>query len=147
MGRVLVIDDDAGVRESFRAALEAAGHAVEAAESGAAGIESARATRPDLVFLDLKMPGMSGVETLAALHASWPGMPVYIVTAFYGDYLAPLRDLESRGVDFNLARKPLTVREIQMIAAGRLGDKIGDEVPAGCGTKEPHVSRNGSALS
>ena len=103
MGRILVIDDDVGVRESFRAALEDAGHTVEAAASGAAGIESARVSRPDLVFLDLKMPGLSGVETLTALHASCPGLPVYIVTGFYGAYLSQLRALESRGVDFEIS--------------------------------------------
>ncbi len=121
MDHVLVIDDDAGVRESFRAVLDVGGYAVTVAETGIAGIESARARRPGLIFLDLKMPGMSGVQTLAALHTACPGVPVYIVTAFYGDYIAGLRALQSDGVDFNLARKPLTAHEILMIAASRLG--------------------------
>jgi DNA-binding NtrC family response regulator len=123
MTRVLVIDDDAGVRESFRAALEDAGYTVETVDGGRAGIESAKRESPDLVFLDLKMPGFSGVDTLRELHAATPGLPVYLVTAFYSDYLDDLRALESRGIDFNLARKPLTVREIQMIAASRLEHK------------------------
>jgi CheY-like chemotaxis protein len=121
MGQVLVIDDDAGVRESFRGALEQAGHTVVTADSGRTGIESACGIRPDLVFLDLKMPGISGVETLRTLHAAFPGLPIYIVTAFYGEYLDSLRALERQGVNFNVARKPLTVREIQMIAAGQFG--------------------------
>jgi DNA-binding response OmpR family regulator len=116
MRRVLVIDDDAGVREAFRATLEEAGFVVTSAESGIAGIESAQENRPDLVFLDLKMPGLSGVETLVRLHRSCPGVPVYIVTAFLGDFLAPLRALESAGLDFNLARKPLSAAEITAIA-------------------------------
>jgi len=120
MPRILVIDDDAGVRESFRAALEDAGYAVETVDDGRTGIESAKREAPDLVFLDLKMPGFTGVDTLRELHAAKPGLPVYLVTAFYSDYLTELRDLQSHGVDFNLARKPLTVREIQMIAASRL---------------------------
>ena len=121
MKRVLVIDDDSGVRESFRAALEDAGYEVTTVDNGRAGIESAQAERPDLVFLDLKMPGMSGVETLRELNAACPRIPVYVVTGFYGDYLAPLRELQSRGVDFNLARKPLSATEIKAIAAGRIG--------------------------
>lgn len=121
MSHVLVIDDDAGVRESFRAVLDVGGYAVSVAENGAAGIESAQSDPPDLIFLDLKMPGLSGVETLAGLHAKCPGVPVYIVTAFYGDYLNALRNLQSEGVDFNLARKPLSAGEILMIAASRLG--------------------------
>ena len=68
MKRVLVIDDDGGVRESFRAALEDAGYQVSTAENGVSGIESAQAERPDLVFLDLKMPGLSGVDTLKQLQ-------------------------------------------------------------------------------
>jgi CheY-like chemotaxis protein len=121
MKRVLVIDDDDGVRDSFRAALEDAGYAVTTADNGLSGIESAIAERPDLVFLDLKMPGMSGVETLQRLNETCPRTPVYVVTGFYGEYLAPLRDLQSRGVDFNLARKPLTATEIKTIAEGRIG--------------------------
>jgi CheY-like chemotaxis protein len=121
MSHVLVIDDDAGVRESFRAVLDVGGYQVLVAEDGAAGIESARTAPPDLIFLDLKMPGLSGVETLARLHAACPGVPVYIVTAFYGDYINALRNLKSEGVDFNLARKPLSASEILMIAASRLG--------------------------
>jgi DNA-binding response OmpR family regulator len=121
MNHVLIIDDDAGVREAFRAVLDVGGYAVMVAEDGRAGIESARTDRPGLIFLDLKMPGLSGVETLAALHTTCPGVPVFIVTAFYGDYMTALRGLASEGVDFNLARKPLSASEILMIAASRLG--------------------------
>ena len=121
MSHVLIIDDDAGVREAFRAVLDVGGYAVVVAENGPAGIESAQAQRPGLIFLDLKMPGLSGVETMAALHTVCPDVPVYIVTAFYGDYLTALRGLQTEGVDFNLARKPLSANEILMIAASRLG--------------------------
>ena len=133
MKQVLVIDDDAGVRESFRAALEDAGYGVTTADNGHDGIESAQTNRPDLVFLDLKMPGMSGVETLSALNESCPRVPVYVVTGFYGEFVEPLRALESRGIDFNLARKPLTATEIRAIAAGRLNGLepmiVGNEAP------------------
>jgi CheY-like chemotaxis protein len=101
--------------------LSGPGYQVTTAENGAAGIESAQAERPDLVFLDLKMPGLSGVETLKRLQDSCPRTPVYVVTGFYGEFMAPLRELQSRGVDFNLARKPLTASEIKAIAAGRVG--------------------------
>jgi CheY-like chemotaxis protein len=121
MKRVLVIDDDDGVRESFRAALEDAGYAVTTASSGAAGLESASAARPDLVFCDLKMPGLSGVETVRRLHDSCPQTPVYVVTGFYGEFVKPLRELQKAGIDFNLARKPLSATEIKAIAAGRIG--------------------------
>ena len=118
MKRVLVIDDDSAVRESIMAALNYRDYAPDGADSGAAGIESARARRPDLVFLDLKMPGLSGVETLSRLRDIYPDMPIYLVTGFYGEFLEPLKELRRRGTTFEVARKPLTVAEIRAIADG-----------------------------
>ncbi len=120
MKRILVIDDDGAVRDSFIAALDYRDYAPVGAASGQAGIESAGAVKPDLVFLDLNMPGLSGVETLAALRGLYPELPVYLVTGFYGEFLEPLKDLRGRGVLFELARKPLTVAEIRAIAEGVL---------------------------
>lgn len=120
MKRILIIDDDAGVREAFVAALSTRDFAVTAVGSGAAGVESAERQAPDLVFLDLKMPLMTGTETLLRLHAICPAVPVYIVTGFYDEYLRPLKELRARGIAFNLARKPLTVAEIRAIADGVL---------------------------
>ena len=116
MKRILIIDDDDSVREAFTAALSGRNYDVEAAPGGMAGLESARRNRPDLVFLDLKMPTMGGVETLARLHDVCPGVPVYIVTAFYGEFLKPLQKLSADGIAFDLARKPLTLAEIRAIA-------------------------------
>lgn len=120
MKRILIIDDDASVREAFLAALADRNYALEAAHGGVAGLESAQRNRPDLVFLDLKMPEMNGVETLMRLHAICPGVPVYIVTGFYGEFLKPLKELQNRGITFDLARKPLTLAEIRAIAGGVL---------------------------
>lgn len=120
MKRILVIDDDDAVRDSFIAALDYRDYRPVGAASGQAGIDSAAGLKPDLVFLDLKMPGMSGVETLAALRALYPDLPIYLVTGFYGEFLEPLKDLRRRGVQFELARKPLTVSEIRAIAEGVL---------------------------
>ena len=135
MKRVLVIDDNEGVRESFRAALEDGGYAVTTADSGSAGLESAARWRPDLIFLDLKMPGLSGVETLQRLHEICPHTPVYLVTGFYGEFVTPLRELQRAGIDFNLARKPLSAGEIKAIAAGRIGGL------------DPIVVSNGAAVN
>jgi len=129
MKRILIIDDDARVREAFLAALENQNYDLEAAPSGAAGLESATRRRPDLVFLDLKMPAMNGVEALTRLHEVCPGVPVYIVTAFYGAFLKPLKDVQRRGITFDLARKPLTLAEIRAIANGALNGGIDTSPP------------------
>jgi CheY-like chemotaxis protein len=116
MGHVLVIDDDSGVRDTFWLTLEACGHNVTTADGGAEGLDEARKHAPDLIFLDLKMPGMNGVEVLAHLRGICPQTPVYVVTGFYEEFLGPLRDLQRQGVPFEVARKPLGFDEIKAIA-------------------------------
>lgn len=120
MKRILVIDDDKNVRESFLATLEPQGYDVALAAGGMEGLESARSIRPDLVFLDLKMPIMDGAETLERLQDIHPEVRVYIITAFYAEFLEPLKRLRARGISFDVARKPLTVAEIRAIAEGVL---------------------------
>ena len=121
MKKILIIDDDEGVRTSFLAALEYRDYRPTAVGSGVAGVESAARDRPDLIFLDLNMAGLDGVETLARLRTLHPDVPIYIVTGFAGEFLEPLRALRRQGTTFELARKPLTVREIRAIAHGVLG--------------------------
>lgn len=124
MGRVLVIDDDPGVRDAFSMALEDTRYEVVSAEDGQKGLELARMYEPDLILLDLKMPGMSGVETLRHLHGICPGVPVYIVTAFYGEFLEPLREIQDAGIPFDLARKPLALDEIRTIVDSVMGAQM-----------------------
>lgn len=115
MGRILVIDDDPGVRDTFSMAIEDTRHEVVSASNGQAGLDLARMYDPDLILLDLKMPGMNGVETLRHLNKTCPDVPVYIVTGFYGEFLTPLRDAQQEGISFDLARKPLELDEIRTI--------------------------------
>lgn len=124
MGRILVIDDDPGVRDAFSMALEDTRYEVVSAENGQSGLDLARMYEPDLVLLDLKMPGMTGVETLRHLHKICPGVPVYIVTAFYGEFLEPLRAIQDEGIPFDLARKPLALDEIRTIVDSVMGTQL-----------------------
>ena len=66
--KVLVIDDQEAIRKSFELALRRTPYLVETADSGMAGLDKFRQEKHDLIYLDLKMPGMSGVETLRALR-------------------------------------------------------------------------------
>ncbi|MGE0081518.1 MAG: response regulator [Thiohalomonadaceae bacterium] len=113
---ILVIDDEQSVRDAFELALESCGYHVDTAVSGEDGLRKATASRPDLVFLDLRMPGMGGVETLRQLKRLDPRIPVYVVTAFYQAYLEPLRELLEEGINFQLAKKPLAAEDIREIA-------------------------------
>jgi two-component system chemotaxis response regulator CheY len=80
---ILVVEDDAGIRETLVECLAGEGYAVEAASNGAEGLERARSRRPDLVVLDLVMPIVNGAEFLEATGRD-PGLrevPVLLMTA------------------------------------------------------------------
>jgi PAS domain S-box-containing protein len=81
--RVLVVEDDAAQRQVVRTVLEPEGYAVDEARDGHEGLERLRAALPDVIVLDLLMPGMDGFEFAAALQArpEWRRIPVIVVTA------------------------------------------------------------------
>ncbi len=67
--RLLVIDDDVGMRSFMQRGLSLAGYIVDVAANGEAGIESAAQCMPDLILMDLMMPGIGGFATLAHFQA------------------------------------------------------------------------------
>jgi len=101
MPRVLVIDDEAPIRLLCRVNLEAAGIEVSEAEDGGSGLELARAELPDVILLDVMMPGMDGWQVFDELlkEESTAKIPIVFLTA-----RAELRDqargLELGGVDY-----------------------------------------------
>jgi nitrogen regulation protein NR(I) len=82
MSTVLIIDDDDQLRRSFEKLLADEGYDVSCAASAEAGIRSFRRNRPDLVILDIRLPGMSGLDAFQALHAIDPKIPIIIMTAY-----------------------------------------------------------------
>lgn len=118
--RILIVDDDAGVRKAFRYALADEGYELEFAASGSDALVAARTRLPDLIFLDLRIPEMDGVEVLRRLHNELPPMPVYIVTGFRQEYLEQLRRARDDGLRFEIADKPLNDEQIRQIARGFL---------------------------
>ena len=81
-GRILLIDDEEVVLDSCRAILEGSDYEVAAASGGAEGLELARTFEPDLVFVDLKMPGLSGMEVLEAIRTFDPNVVCVVFTGF-----------------------------------------------------------------
>jgi CheY-like chemotaxis protein len=114
--RILVIDDEEAIRKLFISALKGTGYQVETAESGEQGIEKARETRFNLIFTDLKMPGINGVETLRELWKMGQTVPIYIITAYYNDFLEQLQSAANDGISFQVLKKPVSVDEIRSIA-------------------------------
>ena len=78
--RILVIDDEAGIRDSMRRTLEYQGYHFVGAATGQEGLALIERDPPDLVFLDIKMPGMDGLEVLERIKASNPAVPVVMVS-------------------------------------------------------------------
>jgi CheY-like chemotaxis protein len=82
MARLLIIDDDAGVRGVLKAILERAGHEALTAGGGAEGVTMARQQIPDLVLLDIEMPGMNGFDVCSLIKTDTrlSRVPVIIMT-------------------------------------------------------------------
>ena len=116
VSKILVIDDDPAVRGAFRLILEEDGFLVREAEDGLKGIEMVNADRPDLIFLDLRMPGIDGVETLRRLKTIDKTLNIYIVTAFASEFMDQLKSAHDEGFQFELASKPLSSGQIRNIA-------------------------------
>jgi two-component system phosphate regulon response regulator PhoB len=82
--RILLVDDDAEVREVVSAMLEAVGFAITAAHSGEDGLGILEREKFDLVVLDWTLPGMSGLDLCRAVRARWAKLPVLFLTANAG---------------------------------------------------------------
>jgi two-component system response regulator RegX3 len=107
-GRVLVVEDDEGIREMLKYNLSAAGFAVQEASDGATGLRTARTSRPDLVLLDLMLPGMSGFDFCRALRKT-TRVPIIIITAKDSE-VDKIVGLELGADDY--ITKPFSVREV-----------------------------------
>ena len=83
-GRILVVDDEVQILRAVRTNLEARGFLVTTAQSGDEALRFIRDTVPDLVILDLELPGKSGLEVLRNLR-TWTQVPVIIVSSRSGD--------------------------------------------------------------
>src|SRR5256884_9534891 len=81
LGRILVVDDEAPVREVLTEYFATEGYAVEAAGSGVEALTAIRGGRADLVLLDVRMPGLDGVQVLRRIRELDERGPVIMVTA------------------------------------------------------------------
>ncbi len=103
---ILVIDDQYIMRKSFVLALEETEYQVDMAESGEKGIDMGKEGNYDLIFLDLKMSALNGVDTLRELRKIDEIVPIYIITAFYEVFFEELKGAEKDEIEFEVLRKP-----------------------------------------
>lgn len=118
--QILVIDDDAAVRDAFLLAIRPLGFSVETCASVDGALRVLDTVQPDLVFLDLRMPGKSGADFLLSDQALQLGCPIYVVTAFLPDYFDELQRARAAGADFDVLAKPVAREKIQEVTRGAL---------------------------
>ena len=109
MTRILVVEDNADLAFGLRNNLEIEGYAVEVAADGTRGLESVRRGAPDLVILDLMLPGLDGFRVLRAIRDGGLDVPVLILTA-RGEEADRVRGLKSGADDY--VTKPFGVMEL-----------------------------------
>lgn len=80
--KILVIDDESGIRESLEVLLTLEGYTVEMAVDGVAGLRMLEQNSYDLTLLDLALPGQTGLELLPQIHERYPELPVIMITAY-----------------------------------------------------------------
>lgn len=90
---VMVVEDNDDIRDLLSLVLEEEGHRVVTLEDGAQVVETARNVHPDLITLDLALPGKHGLEVLRELqeHSDTRGIPVLVISAYTREMEAPLR--------------------------------------------------------
>jgi DNA-binding response OmpR family regulator len=107
-GRVLIVEDDEGIRDMLKYNLSTAGFLVHEANDGASGLRTARTARPDLILLDLMLPGMSGFDFCRALRRS-SRVPIIMITAKDAE-VDKIVGLELGADDY--ITKPFSIREV-----------------------------------
>ncbi len=112
MSTILIIDDDDQLRKSFNKLLIEEGYHCKSAASGEAGLKIVREKAPDLVILDMRLPGMNGFETFQAINEMEPKLPVIIMTAF-GTTETAIEATKMGAFDYIL--KPFDIPEILVV--------------------------------
>ena len=122
MAKLLIIDDERGIRNTLREILTDEGHEVEVAENGKQGLEMAQAKTFDLIYSDIKMPEMDGLEVLKALKEGEEAIdtPIVMISG-HGDVETAVQALKLGAYDFLL--KPLDLNRILITTKNALESK------------------------
>jgi two-component system response regulator (stage 0 sporulation protein F) len=112
-GDLLIVDDQMGVRRLISEALLERGYVVDQASSGREALEMLKEKKYHLIILDVKMPGMSGIETLHEIRKFDPGVSVVLMTAY--EELDIVEEAGKLGVEHYLC-KPFDLNELRSLA-------------------------------
>ena len=145
LGDILIVDDDTQLRQSFDKLLTEEGHSVRAASTGEAALAMVQESVPDLAVMDVRLPGMNGLETFRAMRELEPKLPVIVMTAFGTTEVA----IEATKLGaFEYVLKPFEIPDIlalinQALEAGRfMRSRVEIDVVPEIATTEAIVGRS-----
>jgi DNA-binding NtrC family response regulator len=135
--RILIADDDEVSCQLFAETLEAEGFHVDQVTSGDAALSRLRAESYDLLIIDVRMPGISGLDVTRVVHESHPALPIIVMTAF-GSIETAVEAIHEGAFDF--ISKPMNLAELKKIVSRALSQRslrrhseknanAGDEIP------------------
>ncbi|MDO9287579.1 MAG: sigma-54 dependent transcriptional regulator [Thermodesulfovibrionales bacterium] len=110
---VLIVDDEEGIRESLSGILEDEGYDILTAKSGEEAIKMLGESSPDLVFLDIWLTGMDGIQTLKEIKAIKPDVPVIMISG-HGNIELAVKAAKMGAYDF--LEKPLSLEKVVLVA-------------------------------
>ncbi|RLF48057.1 MAG: hypothetical protein DRN29_00725 [Thermoplasmata archaeon] len=143
--RILFVDDDESILDAAKTALEVYGYEVEVASSGEECLEKLEGV--DMVFLDIKMPGMDGIETLREIKKKKPSLPVVMITA-YATVDTAIEAMKRGASDY--IRKPFNIEELEKSILAAIEDvkfrKIEDVFTGDCFEKFQSLAKKGKGI-
>src|SRR5688500_16315126 len=128
MADILVVDDDASVAGALHRFLESEGHRTRVASSVGDGLAFADDARPDLVMMDIRMPGVDGMAGLDLMQAKYPGLRVVMMTG-YGTSQTSIDAMRAGAFDY--ITKPPDLDALRRLIARALVSRRADDDSAG----------------
>ena len=141
---VLVIDDEESIREGCRHLLEYQGYRVVTARNGEQGLRLVERTRPDVALLDLRMPGMNGMEVLRRIREVAPDVLVIIITG-YATLESAAEAMQLGACDYLC--KPIDEWQLLAAVEDGLEKRRSGAVPGSHGTGKPRTHFEQSNLT
>jgi DNA-binding response OmpR family regulator len=141
-GRILIVDDEPILRQTLARILQQSGFDVTTAEQGEQALAFLGSAEYDLVFLDLRLPGLCGLDVLDRIHAGHPGVPVVLFTA-QPDLNSAVEALRRGAADYLLKplRPEVVIDKTQAILAARRKEKRKAEIRSAIGQLQDELQR------